>query len=127
MLAEVHDYFALHSLTQCHVLHESLDDFAGKGIVGWVETHAPQENAALAAKIGGSALWNSFGTNQAPGNAKSSLSAPHDVKVVVGNKAMMAEEDILISKSTDEYMRDMEVSTYSYKERLASLLTLKEQ
>lgn len=34
----------------------------------------------------------------------------HDIKVVVGNKALMAEEDITIGKAVDEYMRDMEVS-----------------
>lgn len=34
---------------------------------------------------------------------------PQDVKVVLGNKQMMADEGISISKTVDEYMRDMEV------------------
>jgi len=33
-----------------------------------------------------------------------------DVKVVLGNKQMMADEGIAISKGVDDYMRDMEVS-----------------
>lgn len=37
----------------------------------------------------------------------------HDVKIVVGNKAIMAEEGIAISKTVDEYMRDMEVRLVS--------------
>lgn len=36
----------------------------------------------------------------------------HDVKIVVGNKALMGEEGITISKSVDEYMRDMEVINF---------------
>lgn len=83
----------------------------GKGMLGWVETRIPQENAALAAKTGKSDLWNSFGLGQVSGTAKGNPpSTLHDIKVVVGNKVMMAEEGISISKSTDEYMRDMEVS-----------------
>jgi hypothetical protein len=34
---------------------------------------------------------------------------PQDVKVVLGNKQMMADEGITVSKPVDEYMRDMEV------------------
>ena len=36
--------------------------------------------------------------------------ADRDVKVVLGNKQMMADEGIAISKAVDDYMRDMEVS-----------------
>ena len=32
------------------------------------------------------------------------------VKVVVGNKKMMAQEDIPVSQAVDDYMREMEVS-----------------
>ena len=32
------------------------------------------------------------------------------MKVVLGNKQMMADEGIAISKAVDDYMRDMEVS-----------------
>ncbi len=34
---------------------------------------------------------------------------PQDAKVVLGNKQMMADEGIPITKAVDEYMRDMEV------------------
>ncbi len=34
---------------------------------------------------------------------------PRDVKVILGNKQMMADEGIPISKAVDDYMRDMEV------------------
>ncbi len=36
--------------------------------------------------------------------------ADRDVKVVLGNKQMMADEGVAISKAVDDYMRDMEVS-----------------
>ncbi len=32
-----------------------------------------------------------------------------DVKVVVGNKAMMLDEGVGVGKAVDDYMRDMEV------------------
>ena len=34
-----------------------------------------------------------------------------DVKVVLGNKQMMADEGVAISKAVDDYMRDMEVGS----------------
>ena len=37
------------------------------------------------------------------------LSDSSDVKVVLGNKHMMADNGIAVSKAVDEYMRDMEV------------------
>lgn len=36
------------------------------------------------------------------------------MKVVLGNKQMMADEGIAVSKAVDDYMRDMEVS-FSFK------------
>ena len=36
-----------------------------------------------------------------------------DVKVVLGNKQMMADEGVAISKAVDDYMRDMEVGSSS--------------
>ena len=65
---------------------------AGKGIVGWAASSEPAGKKspakALPAKAAG---------------------AGQDVKVVLGNKQMMADEGIAISKAVDDYMRDMEV------------------
>ena len=46
-----------------------------------------------------------------------------DVKVVLGNKQMMADEGVPISKAVDDYMRDMEVGSSSIRgvERAAAL------
>ena len=35
------------------------------------------------------------------------------MKVVLGNKQMMADENIPVSKDVDEYMRDMEVRGFT--------------
>lgn len=38
------------------------------------------------------------------------LATPREVKVVLGNKAIMGDEGVPIAKPVDDYMRDMEVS-----------------
>ena len=38
------------------------------------------------------------------------MATPREVKVVLGNKAIMGDEGIPIAKPVDDYMRDMEVS-----------------
>ena len=73
----------------------------------------PDKPAVLASKAQNGSLWSSGGSSQVPGRALGSGESPmHDVKIVVGNKALMGEEGITISKSVDEYMRDMEVKTF---------------
>lgn len=37
------------------------------------------------------------------------MATPREVKVVLGNKAIMGDEGVPISKPVDDYMRDMEV------------------
>ena len=88
-----------------------LFNFAGKGILGWVGTNMPPGNPVLASKSGGTFPWPGALSSQAPGKVVSN--ALHDVKIVVGNKTIMAEEDIAISKPVDEYMRDMEVRVHT--------------
>lgn len=70
---------------------------AGKGIVGWVESSvagwAGDDSAA-----------------KQPGRGR-------DVKVLAGNKTLMAEEGVGISQAVDDYMREMEVGN------LASFVT----
>ena len=66
---------------------------SGKGIVGWASSsEAPARKSPAKA-------FSPNGTASA-----------RDVKVVLGNKQMMADEGIAISKGVDDYMRDMEVS-----------------
>lgn len=75
-------------------------------------TSIPPEKPALAQQPG--FLWG-LGSGPAPGKSHAKEAASHnDIKVVVGNKTLMVEEDITISKSVDEYMRDMEVATTSF-------------
>ena len=83
----------------------------GKGILGWVGTYVPLDKpAVLASQAQSSSPWSLGGLVPAPARAVGSgESTLHDIKVVVGNKALMAEEGITISKPVDEYMRDMEV------------------
>lgn len=66
---------------------------AGKGIVGWAASSEP------AAK-----------KSPAKASPAKAAGAGQDVKVVLGNKQMMADEGVAISKAVDDYMRDMEVS-----------------
>ncbi len=47
------------------------------------------------------------------------------VKVVVGNKKMMAQEAIVVSQAVDDYMREMEVSQPALLESHASMLSMK--
>lgn len=47
------------------------------------------------------------------------------VKVVVGNKKMMAQEAIVVSQAVDDYMREMEVSQPALLESHASMLSVK--
>ena len=69
---------------------------AGKGIVGW---------AAASEQLG----------EQSPAKASPAKGpgSSRDVKVVLGNKQMMADEGVPISKAVDDYMRDMEVGSNS--------------
>lgn len=69
---------------------------AGKGIVGW---------AAASEQLG----------EQSPAKASPAKGpgSSRDVKVVLGNKQMMADEGVAISKAVDDYMRDMEVGSSS--------------
>jgi hypothetical protein len=60
---------------------------AGKGVLGWVPAKASVSKSPVKLPA-----------------------AAQDVKVVLGNKQMMLEEGIPISKPVDDYMRDMEVS-----------------
>lgn len=60
---------------------------AGKGILGWVLADSSLSKSPI----------------KSPGSSK-------DVKVVLGNKQMMADEGIPVTKPVDDYMRDMEVS-----------------
>ena len=87
----------------------------GKGILGWVGTNTPPDRpAVLASKAQSSSQWSLGGLVQTAGRpAGSSEDTLHDIKIVVGNKALMAEEGITISKTVDEYMRDMEVNAFS--------------
>lgn len=89
----------------------------GKGIRGWV---APGEAAAAPtphaspAKPGAGGLMSHVG--RAPGGARAggkgaglgSGPAP-DVKVVVGNKQMLALEGLAVPQAVDEWMREREV------------------
>ena len=59
---------------------------AGKGVLGWVAVGPEISRSPIKGKEG-----------------------PRDVKVILGNKQMMADEGIPISKAVDDYMRDMEV------------------
>jgi hypothetical protein len=59
---------------------------AGKGVLGWVVAGPELSRSPIKPKEG-----------------------PQDAKVVLGNKQMMADEGIPISKAVDDYMRDMEV------------------
>lgn len=59
---------------------------AGKGVLGWVVAGPELSWSPIKPKEG-----------------------PQDAKVVLGNKQMMADEGIPISKAVDDYMRDMEV------------------
>jgi hypothetical protein len=47
------------------------------------------------------------------------------VKVVVGNKKMMAQEAIVVSQAVDDYMREMEVSQPALLESHVSMLSVK--
>jgi len=47
------------------------------------------------------------------------------VKVVVGNKKMMAQEAIVVSQAVDDYMREMEVSQPALLALPASMLSVK--
>ena len=47
------------------------------------------------------------------------------VKVVVGNKKMMAQEAIAVSQAVDDYMREMEVRQLAWLESHASMLRVK--
>ncbi|EIE26688.1 heavy metal P-type ATPase [Coccomyxa subellipsoidea C-169] len=58
---------------------------AGKGVLGWVAVGPEISRSPIKGKEG-----------------------PRDVKVILGNKQMMADEGIPISKAVDDYMRDME-------------------
>ncbi|KAK9916964.1 hypothetical protein WJX75_009286 [Coccomyxa subellipsoidea] len=58
---------------------------AGKGVLGWVVAGPELSRSPIKPKEG-----------------------PQDAKVVLGNKQMMADEGIPISKAVDDYMRDME-------------------
>lgn len=77
---------------------------AGKGIVGWVNSAFAETPEHL-----GNGTHRSDESSQ---STKSQAAIPlegRDVKIVVGNKAMMLEADIPISSAVDEYMREMEV------------------
>ena len=74
----------------------SLCCVAGKGIVGWTASSEPAGKKSSA--------------KASPAKA---AGADRDVKVVLGNKQMMADEGVAISKAVDDYMRDMEVSRLS--------------
>ena len=71
---------------------------AGKGIVGWAAASEQQgeKSPAKASPAKG------------PGSSR-------DVKVVLGNKQMMADEGVAISKAVDDYMRDMEVGPSPFR------------
>ena len=62
------------------------DWHAGKGVLGWVAVGPELTASPIKGKDG-----------------------PQDAKVVLGNKQMMADEGIPITKAVDDYMRDMEV------------------
>ncbi len=67
--------------------------YAGKGIKGFVPRPGQQSGRAVS-----------------PSKRKQKAL----VKVVVGNKKMMAQEAILVSQAVDDYMREMEVSFAAY-------------
>lgn len=94
---------------------------AGKGIKGWV---APGEDAAALtvhaspAKSGAAAPGAPAGlmshVGRAPAAAKHSPGAARaapapEVKVVVGNKQMLALEGVAVPQAVDEWMREREV------------------
>ena len=103
---------------------------AGKGIVGWVASSSSWATLGSGlpaaagpetpAKRSPAKAYPAKGPSPAKGGPVSS----RDVKVVLGNKQMMADENIPVSKDVDEYMRDMEVRGFtqpqlqtSFKER----------
>ena len=85
---------------------------AGKGMVGWVthasaETSPPQSTTAPGSprhRKGGSPRAATLGSPKAefPGR-------PTEVRVVVGNKRLLADESIHVPHDVDEYMREKEV------------------
>jgi hypothetical protein len=84
---------------------------AGKGILGWVETSIPQDSPLPPPTPQPTGLWGSvgFGGQGSPSVPRDGGEGLRDVKVVVGNKAMMLDEGVGIGKAVDDYMRDMEV------------------
>jgi hypothetical protein len=51
-------------------------------------------------------------------------SSPTQVKVVVGNKKMMAQEDVIVSPAVDDYMREMEVRSAHWLNSGSALIAL---
>ena len=94
---------------------------AGKGIVGWAASSgsgtslgsglpaaAGPETPTKRSPIKASPAKGPS-PSKGPSPAKGGPASSRDVKVVLGNKQMMADENIPISKAVDDYMRDMEV------------------
>ncbi len=103
---------------------KDLTIIAGKGIVGWAASSGSWATlgSGLSAAAGpetptkrssakpSPAKGPSLAKNPSP--AKGGHASNRELKVVLGNKQMMADENVPISKAVDEYMRDMEVRVF---------------
>ena len=105
----------------------------GRGISGWVPLAAPgtsssgsgsgssaleapaalfalQVDANVLATTPRAGSSSAAGAGGGGGSPRKASDAGTEVQVVVGNKRMMAEHDVAVSRAVDDYMRDMEVS-----------------
>lgn len=86
---------------------------AGKGMVGWVACGPAGGATGPAAAAPGSPRQRKGGSpraGQREGLRTESPTRPAEVRVVVGNKRLMADERIPVPHEVDEYMREKEVS-----------------
>lgn len=74
---------------------------AGKGVRAWVS-------------LGDGQQWHASGaasSDASPGSPSRRLQKARQVRVTMGNKQMMRDEEVAISQAVDDYMREMEVGT----------------